>query len=68
MHFPLVMHENELREISLFSPVSNVQGFHGGHIGGTKQENDFPLGNKSNFYANIFLLFCTSNMAAAKTL
>lgn len=28
--------------------------------------NDFPLGNKIYFYANIFLLFCSSNMAAVK--
>ena len=30
---------------------------HGGHIGGPKQKNDIPLGNKCYFYANIFNCF-----------
>ena len=30
---------------------------HSGHIGGPKQKNDIPLGNKCYFYANIFKCF-----------
>ena len=30
---------------------------HGGHIGGPKQKNDIPLGNKCYFYANLFNCF-----------
>ena len=33
-----------------------VECVHGGHVGGAKQLNDFPLGNKFYFYANIFFI------------
>ena len=34
-----------------------IEYVHGGHIGGPKQKNDIPLGNKCYFYANIFNCF-----------
>ena len=34
-----------------------IECAHGGHIGGAKQLNDFPLGNKLQFYANVFYCF-----------
>ena len=36
---------------------SLIEYVHGGHIGGPKQKNDIPLGNKCYFYANIFNCF-----------
>ena len=34
-----------------------IEYVHGGHIGGPKQKNDIPLGNKCYLYANIFNCF-----------
>ena len=34
-----------------------IKCLHGGHVGGPKQSNDFPLGNILYFYANIFYCF-----------
>ena len=33
-----------------------IECVHGGHIRGVIQWNDFPLGNKCDFYANILCL------------
>ena len=35
----------------------SIECVHDGHVGGPKQYNDFPLGNKFYFYANIFYCF-----------
>ena len=51
-----------------------IECVHDGHVGGPKQYNDFPLGNKFYFYANIFYCFspptwlpCTHSIDAIKT-
>ena len=45
-----------------------IECYHGGHIGGAKQQNDFPLGNIFLFLCKYLLLFRFSNMAAMNIL
>ena len=34
-----------------------IESVHDGHVGGPKKYNNFPLGSKFYFYANIFYCF-----------
>ena len=46
-----------INAVCLKCSASSIEYVHGGHIGGPKQKNDIPLGNKCYFYANIFNCF-----------